>query len=305
MTQEQAAALQIEQAARNINNAGNFSNFGGNAAAGPRTVDLKGRSQHQQAIFNLIIGGNLGAATAASGLSTINLELFYAQNSCSKIAPTGLNALLTASNPIDGTICTIDDAVTGTNLAVMTNYPAVVTSAATAKAFVRGYHTVANLNAANWASNPNTIVGWDANGTLNFIIPTTGVTAAYPYVNISCRETSYRALFEYSADHSFNIQKIRFTATPANGGNQFQNPLTWAKATWLGGVEKQVISVQSYVSPFQQLNNIVDIVKTPIKIDRQKGIAYSINAQEIPGAAFNGSGTVLTCFCDLYSQPGL
>jgi hypothetical protein len=305
------AMQEIQSAAASMgNNSAGFSNFSGPNKQG--VVDLKGKSQHTLAQFNIVLSGNLPAACAATGLTAIPVELFYNQNSCTKLGGTALNALIPTGSPIDGTISTIDTSLqSGTGIVNMATFPGFELvgpgTTATAKTFVRGVYGVnavgnSLINPANW-QNPFMIIGFDQNGTLNYIMPTIGAATGYPVMTVSVRETSYRALFEYSGAHSFNINKIRATATAANGGNQFQNIVKWSKATWLGGVQSQPISVQSFVSPFQQLGYIADIVKTPIKIDRQKGILYALNAQEIPGAQFNGAGTVLTCFCDLYSEP--
>ncbi len=299
MTRQQAAAMEIAQAARQQSNQANFDSFNGGQQS--RTVDLKGKSQHQLAQFNIVVNGNIAAAgIAASGSSTIATELFYAQNSASKINSQALNALLSNSSPIDGGIIVLPNALSSGTLVPYT-FPTVGASTSQ-QSYIRGIGS-GIANGASWGNNPATICGFDANGNLQFLMPTNGA-AGLPALNISCRETSYRALFEYSAVHAFNIEKIRLTTTAANNGAQFQNTLYWAKATWLGGVEKQVISPQSFVTPFQQLNNIVDIVKTPIRIDRQKGIQVNINANELAGV-YGGTGVVFTCFCDLYTRSEL
>ncbi len=297
--QADQAAMEIEKAAMRM---GNFNSFTGGQGTQSRTVNLKDKSKHQQAIFNLVIGGNIPATgIAATGLSTISLELFYAQNSASKLNYQALNTLLTNNQPIDGNIVFMPNALSGGALNPQPGTQISGGIAAAAGSFLRGYSVFAGYNPANWGNNPGTVTGFDALGQLNLIIPTSGATAIIPVVTIGCIETSYRSIFEYSGVHSFNIDKIRMTATQANGGSQFKNAITWAKATWLGGVSKQVISPQSFNSPFQQQPNIIDIVKTPLKIDKQKGLQININAQEIPGT-YGGTGLTMTCWCDLYTQ---
>jgi len=298
MTRQQAAVYAIQKAAMNK---GNFDNFGGGANTQSRTVSLAGASQNQQAQFNIVIAGLIPATNiAASALSTISTELFYAQNSASKLGSQALNALLSQNQPIDGNIINLSSVLVGGQINPI-SFPGGGGGLATQ--FIRGYYQAAPAP-SNWGNNPPTVCGFDNLGNLDFLLSTAAYTASVPYLSIGLRETSYRALFEYSAVHAFNISKIRITSTYANNGAQFQNTLFWAKATWLGGVNKQPVSPQSYVTPFQQQANIVDIVKTPFRIDRQKGFQYNINAGELPGI-YNGTGVVLTCWCDLYTRSEL
>lgn len=116
-------------------------------------------------------------------------------------------------------------------------------------------------------------VGFKSNGNLSYIRNVSGATTE---CQISCQETPYRSLFDYSGRGSFRITRMRLSVTTAG---QLANSMTWGSKSFLGKSTSQVMSVQSSKSPDQFQSLLVDL-KKPFKIDAEKGLFYTVNAGE-------------------------
>ena len=308
MTQAEQAVKDLEKQAM-----GNFENFGGqrglNNAAG-RIVNVSNRPKSAQAQFNIVYSvSNTTTVASVFGLSAnsvMPIELFYHQNSSLKLGGSFANTTAQV-NPLNATIQGIQalnnnmvsfSSVTGGAVVELST----TTSGFTLNGVVTSGFRTGNINPNGWTTPSVIYTFFDPAGRAIFLAPTltnsgSTILSANPYVALDCREVPYRSLFDFTSSQSFNISKMRIIATVANGGAQFQNTLNYAKYSFIGGLVKNPISPTSFQSPFNQQANIVDVVNAPMEIDRQKGIIYGINMNEI-------SGTIV-CFCDRFSVPNL
>ena len=252
---------------------------------------------------------NQPAAVITLGANAVMpIELFYSQNSSSKFgAPvfgTGipvnqLNATIPGAIGYESAASAVSTAAFP--LAAPTIGAAGYATNVLAGKFFQQGNGLSNINPSGW-NNPSFVhVFFDGLGRLNFLAPTVanGITTyplnAAPQVAIDCKEVPYRALFDFTSTYGINISKLRIIATPANGGTQFQNTLNNIKYTFLGGLQKNPVSPTSFQSPFNQQNNIVDVVNYGQTVDKNRGILYGINMNEV-------SGTIVF-FADGFTAP--
>lgn len=96
-------------------------------------------------------------------------------------------------------------------------------------------------------------VGFDAVGNLEIRGDT---SLAQPSGTISCKEIGYSGLFEASGITPFTVDFLRFTCLT---NLQIDEPITWFKKSYSGGVVQNVINPRAYFKPNQFQNFVIDI----------------------------------------------
>lgn len=198
--------------------------------------------------------GKMGGAISRAPIATfdinivstfqaaINIELFYAQYSISKIANNTTNngyEPLLAARLVSGT-----GAPAETFIGHLKRYTADT-------------------------GTDNKVIYWDNAGNLVYRDFTTATAGT---CTISCTQVPYRALFDYAFRGAFTIQAMRMKFSNAA---QINNALTTVEKTFLGLQKQNSIPVSTYISPDQFQSLIVDM-PVPIRIDADKGIQYTI-----------------------------
>lgn len=180
--------------------------------------------------------------------TAINIELFFAQYSISKIQNLTTNP---AYEPLQAA-----------RLYSGTGTPA--------ETFIG--HSSRFLAAGDASgSTYNKVIYWADNGDLVYKDFTTATAGT---CTISCTQVPYRALFDYSFRGAFTIQSMRMKFSAAG---QIDNSMTTVEKSFLGLQKQNSIPISTYISPDQFQSLIVDM-PVPIRIDADKGIQYTINA---------------------------
>jgi len=223
-----------------------------NNFAGPKKAGSQIRRSRPQ------VSGPIAVPSAEFNVSIVNaqavavpIELFNYQNSISKFSASVTGSTLSGYLPANAfSVTTVS--VPGPSTSIL--------------GYMGMQITIAGVDS-------NNSVGFKSNGNLSYIRNVAGVTTE---CQVSCQETPYRSLFEYSGRGSFRITRMRLSVTNAG---QLANSMTWASKSFLGKSTSQVMSVQSSKSPDQFQSLLVDL-KKPFKIDAEKGLFYVVNAGE-------------------------
>lgn len=132
-------------------------------------------------------------------------------------------------------------------------------------------------------------VGFDAAGNLEIRGDT---SVPQPSGTIACKEIGYSALFEASGITPFTVDFLRFTCLT---NLQIDQPITWFKKSYSGGVVQNIISPRAYFKPNQFQNFTIDIT-----VSFNIGIDLGLMTQLLAG-----ENVRLAFFVTFYSKQAL
>lgn len=252
--------------------------------SGTRIANANNLKQYQRAQFTLTFNNNVTSGTLFSAASVMPIELFYSQNSVSKLGNNPLS-LIPQAVPLEGGALFMSN-----TWGTLASAFGAVGGATNPNVLMKAQSYTLNAT-GTWGSPGILYTWWDTAGNLNFGVPTPGYGGFVPTVTLGCKEVAYRALFEFSGNSSFNISKIKPFFT--NGIPQSQNQLSWKRGTFTGGVVGNPNSPQNFFSAFQLNTQIIEI-PCNFAINKECGFLYGLNMNE-------ASDSIVTT-CNLWQE---